>query len=122
MFHLYFFLYYNRLYDDVYPKHKQTKSGKARFKDASVNPIKTKEEGQKLLDSAIKVPGKTYLVQCYEKKVIIFRSSNDGYYHAYEEKQPVDFVPKEAWKQWKAEGLLTDKEIRKLKKQKVNKE
>jgi ankyrin repeat protein len=117
-----FFLYYNRLYDDVYPKHKQTKSGKARFKDASVNPIKTKEEGQKLLDSAIKVPGKTYLVQCYEKKVIIFRSSNDGYYHAYEEKQPVDFVPKEAWKQWKAEGLLTDKEIRKLKKQKVNKE
>ncbi len=62
------------------PKHEKGGSG-------TPNPIKTKEEGQKLLETGYKEPGGKQIYNITEEgKIIVYQPDNTGGYHCYEVK------------------------------------
>lgn len=105
------------IYDHDYQKHKPRARGEgARHKGASVNPIPNAELGQRLLDSSYVLPNNPKeRFNYYDKKIIKFRSSNDGKWHAYEvKKNVVNEVGNEILNQFENDNLITEKKRKKL--------
>ncbi len=82
----------------------------------SENPIKSKEEGQKLLDTGYKDGKQVYNITD-EGKIVKFQPDNTpgNGYHAYEVSKPRD-IPASILKQMLSDGKITKSEYNRLRK------
>ena len=82
----------------------------------SDNPIKSEEEGQKLLDSGYKDGKQIYNITA-EGKIVKFQPDNtpENGYHSYEVSKPKD-VPTDILKQMLADGKISKVEYNKFRK------
>ena len=87
----------------------------------SPNPIKSPEEGQKLLDTGYSNGKQVYNVTA-EGKIVKFQPANtpNNAYHSYEVDKPRD-IPSAVLKQMEKDGLINKSDSRRLRKGKKKK-
>lgn len=90
------------------PKHEKGGWG-------SLNPVKSKEEGERLLKTGYKEPGGKQIYNITEEgKIIVYQPDNTGGYHCYEIKK----LPPKVLKIMRKDGKIRNNEFNEIRKNK----
>ena len=90
------------------PKHEKGGWG-------SLNPVKSKEEGERLLKTGYKKPGGKQIYNITEEgKIIVYQPDNTGGYHCYEIKK----LPPNVLKIMRKDGKIRNNEFNEIRKNK----
>lgn len=90
------------------PKHEKGGWG-------SLNPVKSKEEGERLLKTGYKKPGGKQIYNITEEgKIIVYQPDNTGGYHCYEIKK----LPPKVLKIMRKDGKIRNNEFNEIRKNK----
>lgn len=101
---------------DIPPKYEPTAKHDPKHGYGSKNPIKSQEEGQKLIDTGYKNGKQIYNVT-NEGKIVKFQPANNpsNGYHAYEVSKPRD-IPASVLKKLRDDGKISKSTYNKLRK------